>query len=546
MDEHAGPFGNRSGPRSRTGCLTCRGKKVKCDETRPVCLRCARLSRTCDWTQPPRKTPSRRPFRPRVRGSYPSPNPATPCPCPCPPQASESSACGLELDSHCHEAIALYQTLFAVSVDTKNPAYSLPAIILTKAASAPSVMNMVLAIGHQLSTTHSARKHPQEHTTGTRSLVAVDHYCQALQLLGEATVSTPGALLDLDVILATVWLMAVYEQRFGEQPIPAITAHFRGVAAALKMVNLGELARTAPDGAGDYCRTSSSSSTATVTATTPELSCLGARILLFLVNMDARVACRGFRGILNTALAESVGDVPWPRVLVAVHEKSYPLHQVAWGDDYPTAEILYDIEHKSAFDLLRDTSQLRLLIAELSWTRDSEQKLAKLAAIHVKIQALRRQHAELFIISERMLDSDQNLSPGLATTLCWVIPHYHLAALHLLRIATATDHHVTDNQNRRATCSQSILQLAMRGFQREGAPAIVRIALPLFLAGLETCDAFRQQWAVDRLRELSRFGPRYEASALLLKELQARRLSGARTEQDSDLLQSILSEQVLM
>ena len=35
--------------RSRAGCWTCRGRKVKCDEVRPRCGPCKRLNRECDW-----------------------------------------------------------------------------------------------------------------------------------------------------------------------------------------------------------------------------------------------------------------------------------------------------------------------------------------------------------------------------------------------------------------------------------------------------------------------------------------------------------------
>ncbi|EXJ96241.1 hypothetical protein A1O1_01367 [Capronia coronata CBS 617.96] len=37
-------------PRSRTGCWTCRTRKVKCDEGRPVCGQCSRLGHTCDYS----------------------------------------------------------------------------------------------------------------------------------------------------------------------------------------------------------------------------------------------------------------------------------------------------------------------------------------------------------------------------------------------------------------------------------------------------------------------------------------------------------------
>ncbi|KZT26714.1 hypothetical protein NEOLEDRAFT_1062539 [Neolentinus lepideus HHB14362 ss-1] len=37
--------------RSKTGCLTCRAKKIKCDETKPSCLRCTHGQRECTWPE---------------------------------------------------------------------------------------------------------------------------------------------------------------------------------------------------------------------------------------------------------------------------------------------------------------------------------------------------------------------------------------------------------------------------------------------------------------------------------------------------------------
>ncbi|PWY94281.1 Zn(II)2Cys6 transcription factor [Aspergillus sclerotioniger CBS 115572] len=39
----------RSGPRRRTGCLTCRARKVRCDETKPTCANCTRLRLQCAY-----------------------------------------------------------------------------------------------------------------------------------------------------------------------------------------------------------------------------------------------------------------------------------------------------------------------------------------------------------------------------------------------------------------------------------------------------------------------------------------------------------------
>ncbi|KAI8714925.1 Fungal-trans domain-containing protein [Fusarium sp. LHS14.1] len=49
--------------RTRTGCRTCRHRKVKCDETKPRCTQCLKGNRTCDWssTETQRQRTKRRP-----------------------------------------------------------------------------------------------------------------------------------------------------------------------------------------------------------------------------------------------------------------------------------------------------------------------------------------------------------------------------------------------------------------------------------------------------------------------------------------------------
>ncbi|KAH6884569.1 hypothetical protein B0T10DRAFT_608870 [Thelonectria olida] len=43
---------NRKKVRSKNGCLTCRIRKVKCDERRPVCQRCTNRPVKCEWLEP--------------------------------------------------------------------------------------------------------------------------------------------------------------------------------------------------------------------------------------------------------------------------------------------------------------------------------------------------------------------------------------------------------------------------------------------------------------------------------------------------------------
>ncbi|CAG5188981.1 uncharacterized protein ALTATR162_LOCUS12076 [Alternaria atra] len=50
--------------RSRNGCLTCRARRVKCDETRPLCKACGKKNRPCQWKEPYTKFKDYRPDGP--------------------------------------------------------------------------------------------------------------------------------------------------------------------------------------------------------------------------------------------------------------------------------------------------------------------------------------------------------------------------------------------------------------------------------------------------------------------------------------------------
>ncbi|KAJ5397087.1 hypothetical protein N7509_005200 [Penicillium cosmopolitanum] len=51
--------------RVRTGCLTCRSRKVKCDEQRPSCQKCIKLKKTCIYGHQSRRRQSRVPEDPK-------------------------------------------------------------------------------------------------------------------------------------------------------------------------------------------------------------------------------------------------------------------------------------------------------------------------------------------------------------------------------------------------------------------------------------------------------------------------------------------------
>ncbi|KAM0446169.1 hypothetical protein ACHAQK_001085 [Fusarium lateritium] len=46
------PSGRKGSKKVRTGCITCKIRKVKCDEAKPYCLRCIKTGRQCDGYRP--------------------------------------------------------------------------------------------------------------------------------------------------------------------------------------------------------------------------------------------------------------------------------------------------------------------------------------------------------------------------------------------------------------------------------------------------------------------------------------------------------------
>ncbi|KAL6354877.1 hypothetical protein LRP88_12235 [Fusarium phalaenopsidis] len=79
QDYAASPPRPRRHLRSREGCLTCKRRKVKCDEQRPRCSHCERLNFECKWRPQQRSTAQRRQANNDVGSQQPEQNlsPAT-------------------------------------------------------------------------------------------------------------------------------------------------------------------------------------------------------------------------------------------------------------------------------------------------------------------------------------------------------------------------------------------------------------------------------------------------------------------------------------
>lgn len=186
------------------GCLTCRKRKVKCDELKPDCGRCVRLQRTCSWSDEVQLS--------QKRGSdYESSTTII--------HGSSTRAPALQLSRpsgqnfiiefpnldrqtipYMHHFITFCCRFIAYPNDSEGNPFQEKLVPL--AASSPPLLHAMTA----LSAAHLSRSQPQH------SLTAANHYSLALRALNE-TLSDPKVAKS-DSTLGACLLLCVYEVRF--------------------------------------------------------------------------------------------------------------------------------------------------------------------------------------------------------------------------------------------------------------------------------------------------------------------------------------------
>ncbi|KAF9019387.1 hypothetical protein BDZ89DRAFT_320319 [Hymenopellis radicata] len=173
--------------KTRTGCRTCRQRKVKCDERSPVCNNCSRREVECVWTDngtPPKSsTVGPAEYLPVVVAS-----------------SSAIDFMNLELMHHFthYTCLTLQQHPDAVEV------WRTVAPSLTFSGNSTFLLHAMLAVSslhlHTLQTAHD--------TTGKYAYAAASHRTQAMKELPSASDLPPGST-DYTLFL-THGLLAVY------------------------------------------------------------------------------------------------------------------------------------------------------------------------------------------------------------------------------------------------------------------------------------------------------------------------------------------------
>ncbi|GKT50984.1 sterol uptake control protein 2 [Colletotrichum spaethianum] len=543
----------RSGPRSRNGCWTCRTKKVKCDEQRPNCHRCSRLRLLCDYA-PRIKVTKRGQTRKdqfvssqlAVSSAKDGRSPGLPTWAQAvvtrsdqskalllfSPSAPTFGACFLDLSSADHEAIRYFRTSFAKQNHTKNPDFSLYSIMFDIAQTDSMVMHVILALGGR--ELEFRRNKDAEEARGPRT--PIQHYSSALRMMADTIGGEDDGQLDLDAVCTALYLMLMYEQKYGDGKCRGLSNHLVGASLILQH-RFKDMLLQLPAPSPETNRRSLALTRRGHDESGSRLSLYSARILVWIALHDAAAAAYGLGGQLNCALHKIMGaldnhatsgissPVQPLDAFERLHRFSNPLYRSMWADTYPQAELLDDVENRNVYALLGACGQLRFMIAQLANLSHEDNNAShqqRIQAVDMTIQQVGWKFTELLEVAAELSINTDN-SHRLVANIRGIVPHYHAVVLEFMRLTRFNDTPMLSGRQRNAL--REIMNLAFQAFKHEGDESMARIAWPLFMVALETDDLLHREWVLSRFQGMSCFGKNLDRAHVFLKEtieIQAR------------------------
>ncbi|PMD37935.1 hypothetical protein L207DRAFT_59129 [Hyaloscypha variabilis F] len=216
-----------SKPKVRTGCRRCKARRVKCDETKPQCLRCIQYGRPCTGYESYHPPISRVDSRSTQLAPRTTPfNISVPLEQPAP-----VSLLGGQTE---HQYFHYFRTTTAAQLCDGFEDEVWNRIVLQASHSIPSLQRLVISIGalsrsRELQTDHSSSKE----AILALDKYALDEYSQALKGI-QTLAKTPSSTLNITrLILIASILIYVFESFHGNTS-PAIAYLKSALAIALR------------------------------------------------------------------------------------------------------------------------------------------------------------------------------------------------------------------------------------------------------------------------------------------------------------------------
>ncbi|KAF9693792.1 hypothetical protein EKO04_008414 [Ascochyta lentis] len=350
---------------------------------------------------------------------------------------------------------------------------------------------------------------------------------------------------DLDTILTALWLMLLYEQQFGDERCRAYLSHLQGVSSLLQSQS-GHLLQLPSHKLGIQ-----EQDTVAVRAedsnNDSKISIYSARVLIWIVLLDSAAATSGVGGHVNEAIISMLLSNPTDsnmrskdpiKAVARLHHYSNSLYRLAWGDAYPQAELVDDVENRNVYALLGHCAYLRFLTAQLATLcRNNPESAAEQAnEVEYSIDEVGDLFRELLEVAHELSPETDN-SHRLVANMRAIVPMYYAIILDFKRLAAFGNS--MDERQRYAL--QEIMNLCFQDFTHGGDKPNLRVAWPLFMAALETKDLLHQKFVLERFEAFKLYGKNDErAHRFLVTVIGMQRRHGKRVDFRAQMQQSEL------
>ncbi|KAL3481767.1 hypothetical protein BJX99DRAFT_253292 [Aspergillus californicus] len=532
--------------RSRTGCRTCRVRKVKCDEEKlciagqpnPQCGRCSAARLLCEWQGGPipRKNQYRKTGRSSshqqaesqnvlalVREGRTVPTPRSICS----PGNTLQAANSLSLTTFDRLCLEYLQSSALVILLGKHwPWSTIGYAYQNIAVKEPMVMSAILA--STASEIHLSRLQQQ-----TSVIDGKVHYGRALSSLRAALSQDVKSPKQVEAIFITLWLLIDYENRFGNGAA-AINIHIRGIQGLLSDRVVLSLKYPEPSlrgvtfEPGNPVLSESSNSVARVPATGGALSeaemcdapLRRTAVPLFLL-WTLYFYTPG--ALLRGPDVPSIDDSLFRSFLLAEKgsaaltlEDLYRISRQSparfWGYAYPATAKLDDLENLSGLKLYHRSHVMQFRITELfKSTSSGLGSDTSYVQILDEIVAISEEY-DVLLSSAKSAQSCDIASTGrrVMETIYWASITFYGTIVYFYLCSRET-HQFNDQAQHDSrlipleTAVSYVLELSLR-LHRSRPRLMLRIAWQIFIAGIATQDRIYQDWVSIRLRELACYG----------------------------------------
>ncbi|KAF5002743.1 hypothetical protein FGRMN_140 [Fusarium graminum] len=406
---------DRRKARSRNGCLTCRIRKVKCDERRPVCKKCENSPNKCDWLEPGQSLSLRGQAAKGLPSpeAYGSPRRLTPSESPNTSATNEASSMASPVDlislsrtdSGCHElpathlhlanslqlnaedraAFAYIPTSIIVLSYGKLWTWSCFSYIYTHIASQyPGVMRSFIAVANmelRASELSSIQDVPGSGASSEKACQlgasATAHYTQALKDLSsllDHICQGPEQSRDIDALFV-MWFLILRYEAYDSETTGASFLHLEGIRSFLRpfLQEDGEKSEK-------------------------KLPCVAQAMLLYTLYLDADSATGNMNSgqfCLDFLSRDAHDYISHEHLFLSVRSALPKI----WGEQYPVSELLDDLENYRPLRLYHLCQGAKLELLRLA--RSTTQDTSSLKRLCIQVERFGDEFADILLLAKK-------------------------------------------------------------------------------------------------------------------------------------------------